>query len=248
IQGNIIQQGPASQNPVIIAFGEEGGVHANSVLNVTGNTILNDLQSPSAAAVWNAAGSPASVSGNSIYGLAANQVIRGAATAPGNAILAAEPALATTSPWASAAIPNVPSSTASVPTAVSVSPASSSITSAPITATTLAINLSEDAYQGDAQFIVTVDGQALGQAQPVVALSALGQTQSIVFSGNFTAGVHDLAVSFINDAWGGTAATDRNLYINSVGADGTQLGGSTGILFSNGDFHIPFTVPATTSV
>ncbi|MGI4938994.1 MAG: carbohydrate-binding domain-containing protein [Janthinobacterium lividum] len=252
IQGNVIQQGPASQNPAIIAFGEEGSVYANSALNVTGNTILNDLTSPSASAVWNAAGAPASVTGNSIYGLPANQVVSGAATVSSNTALATEPTLVTTSPWASAATstvaatPAVSSGTASTSTPALATPASSSVTSAPITATTLALNLSEDAYQGDAQFIVKVDGQALNQAQPVVALQALGQTQTITFNGNFTAGVHDLTISFVNDAWGGTAATDRNLYINSVSENGTQLAGSTATLFSNGDFHIPFTVSTST--
>ena len=248
IQGNVIQQGPASQNPAIIAFGEEGGVHAGSALNVTGNTILNDLTSPSASAVWNAAGAPASVTGNSIYGLAANKFVLGAATAAGNTALATEPTLVTTSPWASATASDVSSAAASAPTPVSATPTSSSVTSTPITATTLALNLSEDAYQGDAQFIVKVDGQALDQAQPAVALQALGQTQTTTFNGNFTVGVHDLTISFLNDAWGGTAATDRNLYINSVAENGTQLAGSTTTLFTSGDFHIPFTVPASTSV
>jgi hypothetical protein len=250
IQGNVIQQGPASQNPAIIAFGEEGGVHAGSALNVTGNTILNDLTSPSASAVWNATGAPASVTGNSIYGLAADHVILGAAAASGNVALATEPTLVTTSPWASAATPTVPASTASAPTPAPVIPTSSTgtPTPTPITPITLALHLSEDAYQGDAQFIVKVDGQALGQAQPVTALHALGQTQDFTFNGSFTVEVHDLTVSFINDAWGGTAATDRNLYINSVDANGTQLAASNGNLFSAGDFHIPFTVPASTPV
>jgi hypothetical protein len=47
IQGNVIQQGPRSENPAIIAFGEEGNLHAGSSLSVVGNTILNDLQSRS---------------------------------------------------------------------------------------------------------------------------------------------------------------------------------------------------------
>ena len=248
IRGNVIQQGPASQNPAIIAFGEEGGVHAGSVLNVTGNTILNDLISPSASAVWNATEAPAGVTGNSIYGLVADHVILGAATASGNVALATEPTLTTTSPWASAATPTVQASTANAPTPAPVTPTFSTTTSAPITPTTLALHLSEDAYQGDAQFIAKVDGQALGQAQPVTALHALGQTQEFIFNGSFTAGIHDLTVSFINDAWAGTAATDRNLYINSTDENGTQLAGSNGTLFSAGDFHVPFTVPASTSV
>ncbi len=279
IQGNVIQQGPASQNPAIIAYGEEGGVHAGSSLTVTGNTILNDLNSPSAAAVWNAAGAPASVTGNSTYGLAANQVIRGAASAPGNTILVAEPALVTTSPWNGAAAPSAPAPAPSapapelsapaptpsipapepsapmpelgVPPPIPVIPASSPdlsapISPAPITVSTLALHLSEDAYQGDAQFIVSVDGQALGAAQPVAASHGLGETQNFAFGGSFATGAHDLAISFINDAWDGTPATDRNLYVASVDQNGAQLAGSMGTLYSNGDLHIPFTVLAST--
>ncbi len=102
IQGNVIQQGPASQNPVIIAFGEEGSVHANSTLNVLGNTILNDLQSPSLAAVWNATGAQATLTGNAIFGVPAGQMVRGNATMSGNLTLPSEPALVTTSPWVTA--------------------------------------------------------------------------------------------------------------------------------------------------
>ena len=236
IQGNVIQQGPASQNPAIIAFGEEGGVHAGSSLTVTGNMILNDLQSPSVAAVWNAAAAPLSVTGNSTYGLSAGQVIRGAATAPGNTVLTSEPALNTSAPWSAA-----PASSAPAPD----TPASTPVASTPITATTLALHLSEDAYQGDAQFIVSVDGKVTRGAQAVTALHGLGKTQDFTVNGAFAAGTHDLAVSFVNDAWGGTADTDRNLYIDSVDQNGTQLANSTGALFWNGTLHVPFMVSAS---
>ncbi len=243
IQGNVIQQGPASQNPAIIAFGEEGGVHAGSSLTVAGNTILNDLDSRSATAVWNAAGAPASVTGNGVYGLAAGQIVLGAASASGNTILGTEPALVTTSPWSAVTTPSVPAPASGAPAPALNAPAP--ITSAPITANTLALHLSEDAYQGDAQFIVSVDGRVLGAAQPVTASHGLGETQGFTFSGSFAAEAHDLAISFINDAWDGTAATDRNLYVASVDQNGAQLAGSMGALYSNGDLHIPFAVPAT---
>jgi len=255
IQGNVIQQGPASQNPAIIAFGEEGGVYAGSSLTVAGNTILNDLDSRSATAVWNATGAPASVTGNSVYGLAAGQIVLGAATASGNTILGTEPALVTTSPWSAVMTPSVPAPASGAPAPALNAPASiisassydtsAPISPAPITANTLVLHLSEDAYQGDAQFIVSVDGQVLGTAQPVTASHGLGETQNFTFSGSFAAGVHDLAISFINDAWDGTLATDRNLYVASVDQNGAQLAGSMGALYSNGDLHIPFAVPAT---
>jgi hypothetical protein len=57
-----------------------------------------------------------------------------------------------------------------------------------------------------------------------------------------------LAISFINDAWDGTPATDRNLYVASVDQNGAQLAGSIGALYSNGELHVPFAVPAIIQV
>ena len=98
IQNNVIEKGPNAENPAIIAYGEEGNLRLASTLTVTGNTILNDLNSPSVAAVWNAAGASATVTGNATYGLSAGQIIRGDASVPGNTTLASEPALDTSSP------------------------------------------------------------------------------------------------------------------------------------------------------
>src|SRR4051812_48598835 len=47
IQNNVIQQGATSHNPVIISIGEEGSLHPSTQLLISGNTILNDLASPS---------------------------------------------------------------------------------------------------------------------------------------------------------------------------------------------------------
>lgn len=43
IVGNVIEQGKGSQNPNIIAFGEESAANPGSRLAVAGNTIVNDL-------------------------------------------------------------------------------------------------------------------------------------------------------------------------------------------------------------
>jgi hypothetical protein len=99
IENNIIQQGPNSQNPTIIAYGEEGGIHANSSLKVDFNTVLNDLGSSSALAVWNSTGATAEISGNQFYGLTASQIATGANSQSSNTFLTTEPALVTTHPW-----------------------------------------------------------------------------------------------------------------------------------------------------
>ena len=90
----------------------------------------------------------------------------------------------------------------------------------PSTTDTLTLSLSEDAYKGDAQFTVTMDGVSLGAAQTVTASQAAGKQQQFTFTGNWGAGSHKVVVKYFNDAYGGTSATDRNLYLVSADYDG----------------------------
>ena len=116
---------------------------------------------------------------------------------------------------------------------------------APSPSDVIALNLSEDAWLGNAQFIVSLDGQQLSGVQTVTALHGLGQDQTFTFQGSLGAGAHDLAISFINDAWGGTPDTDRNLYIDSVQLDGTSVVPGAAALYSNGTAH--FSLGSATS-
>ena len=110
---------------------------------------------------------------------------------------------------------------------------------------TLVLHLSEDMFQGDAQFVVTVDGQSQGAAQSVTALHEQGQSQAFTFTGAFGVGPHDVAVSFINDAWGGPGAgLDRNLYVNSVDLNGTHYASATAALYGNGTEHLQIALTA----
>ena len=111
-------------------------------------------------------------------------------------------------------------------------------------ASPLVLQLSEDAYQGDAQFTVSVDGKTLGGAQSVGASHAAGAVQNFAFAQAMAAGTHDVAVSFLNDAWGGTAATDRNLYVQALDANGAALPGTAAALMSTGTQHFSLVVPA----
>ena len=99
----------------------------------------------------------------------------------------------------------------------------------------LVLNVSEDAYQGDAQMLVSVDGQIQGY-YTVTASHAAGKTQAITISNipeSFNA--HDIAVSFVNDAYGGSASPDRNLYVNSMQFDGQAVAGGSATLMNNTD-------------
>jgi len=108
---------------------------------------------------------------------------------------------------------------------------------------TLVLNLSEDAYAGDAQFSVAVDGAQLGAPQTVTALHSQNQTTAFTFKGNFGAGNHTVGVSFLNDAWGG-AGLDRNLYIDSATFNGTQVASAIP-LYANGTANFATTIAAT---
>lgn len=103
----------------------------------------------------------------------------------------------------------------------------------------LVLYFSADAWQGDAGFVVGLDGRQLGPAQTVTASHASGQSQAFAFQGNFGVGSHDLAVSFINDAYGGTPETDRNLYLDAVEYNGVRLDQGTAAFYAAGTVHLP---------
>ncbi len=238
IQGNDIEKGPNAQNPSAISFGEEGNVYANSSLTVQNNTMLNDDTSHSTYAVVNDTGSTATVSGNSLYGW--TTVALGPANVSGNTMLTTEPALSSLTPGSAVSSGSAGDTATPAPTpAPTPTPTPTSTPS-----DTLTLGLSEDAWQGDAQFVASLDGQQLGPAQTVTAANAAGQVQDFTFQGSFGAGPHDLAVTFLNDAWGGTPDTDRNLYVDSVNYDGTNIANGSAALYSNGTVH--FQIPALT--
>ena len=88
----------------------------------------------------------------------------------------------------------------------------------------LVIRLSEDAYNGDAQYTVKVDGTQVGGTFTASALHGAGSDQ-LTLSGNWGTGAHTVQVNFLNDAWGGTAATDRNLYVDGITYNGQAASG-----------------------
>jgi hypothetical protein len=101
ITNDVIRQGPRSQNPAIIAYGEEGSLHAGTNVTIAGNSFLNDLGSSSASGVWNLTTSALTVSNNKVYGLSATRFVSGNAIVSGTTFLTREPALDTSHLWAS---------------------------------------------------------------------------------------------------------------------------------------------------
>ena len=114
ISNDVIQQGASAQNPIIIDFGEEGSLLAGTQLAVSGATILNNLSSTSALAVDNHTAAVAQLSSDQFYGLTASQIAAGPDSQSGDTLLATEPALNTTHPWTSAALPVASAATLTV--------------------------------------------------------------------------------------------------------------------------------------
>jgi hypothetical protein len=241
ITGNTIEQGPNGQNPTIIAYGEEGGnndpsgtPHAGTSLTLSNNLILNDLTSQAPLLLWNAGNATVTGSGNVLYGVNASQLGSGVPTSAVS-YASTEPAINTSSPGSAG------SAASSIPTPTPLpTPAIVQGGTFGSGADTLTVVLSEDAYQGDAHASIAIDGTVL-TATPitVTALHGAGASEAFTFKGNFGVGPHDLAISFLNDAYGGTPSMDRNLYVNGATYDGAQVPQAAATLYTNSTVHFP---------
>jgi hypothetical protein len=85
---------------------------------------------------------------------------------------------------------------------------------------TLVLRVSQDAWLGDAQYAVFVDGARIGGTFTAAAWHSTGQTDTLTLRGDWTDGPHQVRVDFLNDAWGGTPETDRNLYVPAASYNG----------------------------
>ena len=113
---------------------------------------------------------------------------------------------------------------------------------------TVVLTLGEDAYQGDAQFSVAVNGVQIATGQSVTASQADGVSQQYAYQGDFGPGSYNVTVTFLNDAYA-SPGQDRNLYVDNITVNGanpsletvTNSSGQTSItstpveLYSTGD-------------
>lgn len=107
-----------------------------------------------------------------------------------------------------------------------------------VKADTLTLQLSEDAYLGNADFIVKMDGTQIGGPTAVTALHSANATQTFSYAGNWGGGTHSVEIDFTNDAYGGSPSTDRNLYVNQVSYNGAGALSSVHALDTNGAFVV----------
>jgi hypothetical protein len=98
----------------------------------------------------------------------------------------------------------------------------------------VSVTLSEDAYAGNAEFVLYVDGKAMTAPTVVSALQDANKTQGFTFTGNWGAGTHKIGIAFVNDAYGGSASEDRNLYVDGVAVNNTTVFSGTNELHTNG--------------
>jgi len=112
---------------------------------------------------------------------------------------------------------------------------------------TIGLAISEDAWLGNAQFTVAVDGIQIGGIQNAVAIRGQGQQQVFDVAGNFGGGPHTVTVDFLNDLYGGSSSEDRNLFVDSVSYDGTLLPGSLD-LYSSGAQSLTVAMPGPTVI
>ena len=87
----------------------------------------------------------------------------------------------------------------------------------------LVLYMAEDAYQGDAQFSVSIDGKPYGGVFTTQANHASGQTQAFTIHGNFGQAKHEVTVNFLNDF--SDSGGDRNLFMSGASLDGNPLVG-----------------------
>ena len=110
----------------------------------------------------------------------------------------------------------------------------------PGAADTLTVSLAEDAWQGDAQAAISIDGNVLGTVT-VTAAYASATPDLFTFTGNFGLGAHVLGVNFLNEAYAGPGA-DRNLFVKGATFDGVTVPSAEASLFTNG--LVNFAIPA----
>jgi hypothetical protein len=109
---------------------------------------------------------------------------------------------------------------------------------------TLVLKISQDAWQGNATYTISVDGKQVGGTLTAGASHAAGLNDVITVKGNWGAGAHKVTVNFTNDAYGGSSATDRNLHVDGITFNGVALASGSADLNSNGPVDFAFSKAA----
>ena len=112
---------------------------------------------------------------------------------------------------------------------------------------TVVFGMSEDAYLGDAQYAVAVDGVTVATGT-VTTLKSSGASQEVAVG--LGGGSHQVTVTFLNDAYVPLVG-DRNLYVNYVKYDGVDQNATPTELYTTGNMFsitVPVTAPTVSTV
>lgn len=107
---------------------------------------------------------------------------------------------------------------------------------------TLSLILSEDAWLGDAEFTIAVDGIAIGDTQTINAQQRLGQSETLDIQGTFSGLTQTVEIDLLNYAYGGSPTTERDLYVLNATFDGAEVPVSLDLV-ALGQQSFSFTVP-----
>ena len=108
----------------------------------------------------------------------------------------------------------------------------------------ITLQVDEDAYEGNAEFTVTVDGQQVGGIQTADVLHSSGEWQTITLNDVLPSGANTIKVTFINDLYGGSSSLDRNLYVKAISAGGTTVSENKELKSTGNSVSATVNVPA----
>lgn len=109
-----------------------------------------------------------------------------------------------------------------------------------VRATAVVVNVSEDAWHGDALAFISIDGKVQGGVQTVTAAHAAGKSQAMSFLLDLAPGGHTAAVTMLNGASGPGGA--RDLFVDSMDVAGQHFGNAAAVLGTEGTSSFAFTV------
>lgn len=104
----------------------------------------------------------------------------------------------------------------------------------------LVLRVSQDAFRGDAEMTIKVDGVAYGgRGVTVDATHAEGEFDTVTIRGDWAPGAHTVSIGFANDLWVKDAG-DRNLYVDGASYNGAEIAGAETALWTTGTTSLAF--------
>ncbi len=212
IKNNLLVKGAQAANGLLIHVGGEAMTYSNSGVLVTGNTLVTQYSNPGHPYTYFVVGdpnkpiAPITVTGNTFVGGIAGSRWLTSATDGGNNRSGTTPTLDTSSPVSTAAAPSL------------FAPQSGP--------NTLKLVLAEQRGDLDAKFVVTVDG--VGAGGGTVTAPVGSATQTFNFSGTWTPGAHQVAVTIINSQTGNGGGAYA-LFVKSVSLDNSTVQPNVGL-------------------